>query len=285
MKKLFLILIFLIPTGCVYAVNTTLLNNDDITIGDDIMVKIDTGGFDLTLLPKDAFSKLNMGDFSLRRSATDNDGNPILTFAAFKTGTLLLDSFEIRFPDGKILKTDPLSIEIKSVFDPNNAPSDILDIMPILSFTRDIMLYTIIAASMIFIAVCFYAIRRYIKRRKRNSAARNTEPLIPPREFALLELEKLKNLRLIEQNRVKEYYGKISDIVRYYISRAYNVDLMEKTTSEIYDILETLITHTDNAALKNFLQTCDFVKFANAAPDAESCESDYDAAKGFINKL
>ena len=284
MKKLFLIFIFLIPDGSVYAANTTLLNNDDITVGDDIMVKIDAGDFDLTLLPKDAFFKLNPGGFTLRRCITE-DGSLILTLAAFKTGTLLLDSFEIRFSDGKTLKTDPLSIEIKSVLDPNNSPSDILDIMPIINFTRGIMLYIIIAASIIFMAVCFYAVNRYAKKRKRNNATRNTELLIPPREFALLELEKLKNLRLIEQHRVKEYYDKMSDIVRYYISRAYNIDLMEKTTSEIYGILKTLIAHTDNVTLKNFLQTCDFVKFANSAPDAESCESDFDAAKGFVEKL
>jgi len=279
------IFILLIAATRLCAANTALLNDGAITVGDDIAIQVNADGFDLALLNDDAFSGLNIGDFMLRSVSINDDGSLTLILAAFKTGELSLDSFEIPFSDGKNLETSPLIIEVKSVLDPDNPPVDILDIMPIIIFTRGILPYLLIAAAIIITAAAVYAIVKYLKNKKPLRPAQDPEVLLPPREFALQELEKLKSLRLIEQGSAKEHYDRLSDIVRRYISRVYAVDLMEKTTFEIYGILKTTISQSDNVMLKNFLQTCDFVKFAKVVPAAEGAESDFAAARGFVESL
>ena len=92
-------------------------------------------------------------------------------------------------------------------------------------------------------------------------------------------------LNLTEKGKIKEYYDKLSDIIRFYISRTYSVDGMEKTTTELYSMLKNKITPEQNRELKNYLINCDFVKFAKLIPNQEEIRNDFNTAKNFIEKL
>ena len=285
MKKIFLIFTFIFfACAFCYGGGISLLNDTDITVGDNITVKVEAKGFNPDFLNKDALSKLDFGDFSLRSAAMREDGVLILTITAFKTGNLVVPALKIPFADGKTLDAGPLNIEIKSVLDANNPPRDILDIKPIIKFAR-LPPWYLIWGFTVFAAAMAYAIYRLTKRKKTSAVKAAPEFVMPPKDFALMELEKLKNSGLMEQNLVKEYYDRLSDILRYYISRVYNVDLMGKTTSEIYGVLNDTLSTTDNITLKNFLQTCDFAKFAKFAPGDGDAEIGFETAKGLIEKL
>lgn len=250
------------------AQSARLINDKPITVGDDIIVELSGN--------KDEISKQNFGDFTLRGISENPDGSLTLTLTAFKTGQLKL----------ALSGNEPLNIDVTSVLDPQNPPQDILDIAPVIKFAKPFIWYLKIFGIILLALGAAYLIYALIKKRK--SAAKTAPPpelLIPPKEYALSELERLKSAKLLEKNLAKEHYDKLSDIVRFYLSRVYGVDLMEKTTSEIYGIFKSILQTADNKALKNFLQTCDFVKFAKFTPSIEEAEEDFETAKGLVEKL
>ena len=91
---------------------------------------------------------------------------------------------------------------------------------------------------------------KFLKNKKRKPTQEEIIRSIPPKEYALKQLDELTALNLIEKGYIKEYYDKLSDIIRFYISRTYNVDSMEKTTSEIYLMLKNKIPAEYNRELK-----------------------------------
>jgi hypothetical protein len=81
---------------------------------------------------------------------------------------------------------------------------------------------------------------------------------------------------------IKEFYSRLSDIVRGYIHERYQVDALECTTTELLDNLAHVeATRLPREALAAFLQESDLVKFARAQMSPESC----DHALAFANRL
>jgi len=83
-----------------------------------------------------------------------------------------------------------------------------------------------------------------------------------PKERALNELEKLKKTRNWETNQ-KDYYDKLSWILRTYITEEFLVNLMDKTTSETTTLLKTMGLNTSIVKeIEEILNSADLVKFA-----------------------
>ena len=95
-------------------------------------------------------------------------------------------------------------------------------------------------------------------------------PLKPPYEEAMIALEQLQKKRLWESGDTKGYYISLADVLRKYITRVWNMDALEMTTSEIIRALkkETVDKSIRNE-LKDILELADLVKFAkhNSVPD------------------
>jgi hypothetical protein len=89
---------------------------------------------------------------------------------------------------------------------------------------------------------------------------------------ALSELDKLKEEQLWQHDKVKDYYTRLTDIVRVYLEERYEVPAMEQTTQEILaefkgdssEIKGKLFT-----GLQKTLETSDLVKFAKYTPLAD----------------
>ncbi|MFM7299774.1 MAG: hypothetical protein ACKO1R_01380, partial [Crocinitomicaceae bacterium] len=94
------------------------------------------------------------------------------------------------------------------------------------------------------------------KRKSRESLLKT------PNERALNELEKLKNARTWETNQ-KDYYDKLSCILRTYITEEFLVNLMDKTTSETTILLKTMgLNASIVKKIEEILNSADLVKFA-----------------------
>jgi hypothetical protein len=104
-------------------------------------------------------------------------------------------------------------------------------------------------------------------------------PPLPPHVEAIRRLEALKNQKLPQNGRHKQYYSGITDILRTYLSRRFGIGAMEMTSSEILSAMETPrdageVDRKRYGDLRNLLSTADLVKFAKFVPD----ESDEEAA-------
>jgi hypothetical protein len=77
----------------------------------------------------------------------------------------------------------------------------------------------------------------------------------------------------------------VSDIVREYIERRFDVVATQRTTEEfLQDLLksadESLACH--RPLLSEFLQQCDLVKFADLSPAPQMMESLWQSARAFV---
>lgn len=94
-------------------------------------------------------------------------------------------------------------------------------------------------------------------------------PKIPPFDMAMQNLKKLDEARLLKEGNVKEYYVRLTDILRKYIEDELNIPAMESTTYEIMELLRSKdISNDSKDKIKELLKESDFVKFAKFEPES-----------------
>ena len=108
--------------------------------------------------------------------------------------------------------------------------------------------------------------------------------VLPPYEEAMQALSELKGQSLWQNGQEKEYYSKITDILRHYINRRFGVEAMEMTTTQILDVLNHDDAKDAKSELKEILNAADFVKFAKFRPLADENEQVYRLATVFLDK-
>ncbi|MDR1380929.1 MAG: hypothetical protein LBJ47_05550 [Tannerella sp.] len=117
------------------------------------------------------------------------------------------------------------------------------------------------------ICIIGYFVQRMRNRPEKTAKVKEVSTL-PPHEQAMRELKDIRERKLWQQGRNKEYYTEITDTLRRYMSARYGVSVMEKTSSEILDALRDEEPGNKEVydTLKQILQLSDFVKFAKLHP-------------------
>lgn len=157
-------------------------------------------------------------------------------------------------------------------------PFNFLDLLP--DFIVDYWwLYLLI----IFIAVAGVCVYLFVIK-KENIVAVPVK-LVPPYEEAMQRLEELKNRKLWQAGQDKEYYTELTDILRNYIDRRFDINAMEMTSSQIISTLrKNKETKAVNEQLGKILEMADFVKFAKVRPLPDDNEASYQRAVNFVNE-
>ena len=140
-----------------------------------------------------------------------------------------------------------------------------------------------LAVALLLAGVIYLLVRYLHKRGKHLSDLFKPAPPVPAHIVAIEALEKLRNEKLWQNNKHKEYYSGLSDILRTYLAGRFEVGAMEMTTDEISDALrEVDIEHKSKMDLLSVLRDADLVKFAKATPEANDNELAYDKAFYFV---
>lgn len=101
------------------------------------------------------------------------------------------------------------------------------------------------------------------KRSRRPKPAAPEAPKPPLHMRTLLALEALQQKKLWEQDRTKDYYIELSDILRGYVEERYTVPAMEQTTDELMAGLRLgSMPSALREQLGHMLRLADMVKFA-----------------------
>ncbi|WP_080904396.1 hypothetical protein [Parabacteroides sp. Marseille-P3160] len=120
--------------------------------------------------------------------------------------------------------------------------------------------------TLFLICVIGYILQR-IRNKKSLLPLKKEEPKLPPHEQAIKELEEIKQRKLWQQGRSKEYYTAITDTLRKYLIERFDINALEMTSGEI---MNTLQSEPEAAPvynnLKQILLLSDFVKFAKMNP-------------------
>jgi hypothetical protein len=114
-------------------------------------------------------------------------------------------------------------------------------------------------------------------------------PPLPPHVEAIRRLEALRNQKLPQNGRHKQYYSGITDILRTYLFRRFGIGAMEMTSGEILDAIEEPrrageVDDKRYADLAALLSTADLVKFAKFVPDEAEDDRAYYNAYYFVEE-
>lgn len=109
--------------------------------------------------------------------------------------------------------------------------------------------------------------------------------ILPAHVKALEELDRLKAEKIWQQRREKEYYTKLTDILRHYIFDLEGINAMEMTSGEILNEIRKL-SDIDSVYenLKQILSTADLVKFAKYRPYSDENDLSMVNAYFFVNQ-
>ena len=139
--------------------------------------------------------------------------------------------------------------------------------------------------SLFLICVIGYFVQR-MRNKPEKTAEEKDVPKLPPHEQAMKELKEIREQKLWQQGRNKEYYTEITDTLRRYITSRYGKSAMEKTSSEILEMLREEEPGNKEVydTLKQILNLSDFVKFAKLHPLPDENEISMFNANLFVER-
>lgn len=138
---------------------------------------------------------------------------------------------------------------------------------------RDYILHFILG---ILIIAMIVAVLYYFMRRKKGLPLfpARIVPQLPPDEEALLSLNKIKKEKIWRAGLIKDYYTLLTDTLRKYIERRYDIPAPEFTSAEtIAALKDTDIDVVSSSKLEHILRIADMVKFAKGNPVATENEN------------
>lgn len=142
-------------------------------------------------------------------------------------------------------------------------------------------IWWIVGAGILLLAVIGYIIWR--KTRKKPVPQAPPPPPEPIHEKALRLLNELERESLWQKGEVKEYYVRLTDILRNYVEERFGIPALERTTDELTAAAKThngLVFQAER--LHNILATADMAKFARAQPTPAEHVSTMQATKELI---
>ncbi|MBM3420034.1 MAG: hypothetical protein FJY11_02750 [Bacteroidetes bacterium] len=159
------------------------------------------------------------------------------------------------------------------IIGPYRAPVTISEILP-----------WVLAAAVI--AVLLYLLIRFLRNRRKADEPAFVEIIREaPYIIAYRELEKLKSEKLWQKGMFKEYYTRLSDIIRSYIDLRYGLSSLESATCEILRDFKIVSPGAgqEEDLLRQVLELYDMVKFAKLIPDSSDCELSMEQAWSFVS--
>ena len=133
-------------------------------------------------------------------------------------------------------------------------------------------------------AVIWAAIRFYRNHKKVKTGVEQIVNPDPAHVIAFRELEKLKVEELWQKGEIKNYYTRLTEILRLYLENRYRIYSLELTTAETLDALVKRGFKKDGSynLLKTILIGADLVKFAKYNPESSENESHYQKSWDFV---
>ena len=206
----------------------------------------------------------------------------------YKASSYIISAFDIKYkeklkPEIELAKTPEIFVEVVTVLDAD--ASDVRGIKPPVSLDKRYFKLYIIIAIVFGVLLLVAIVLHYIYHRKQTEMESIPEPL-SAHQIAYNDLESLRAMDLVSKGQIKEYYYRLSNIVRHYIENRFKLMAPERTTEEF--LIEMTVTGKLTGVHKelvgNFLEHCDMVKFAAYGPDSREIESSFNSAKKLVDE-
>ena len=251
------------------------VNRAEITIGDPVEYSIQIRhGAKVKILsqvpaPPEAIFKIKKVEDIDRKEGKQAVEGRKFTLTAFGLGEFILDpvKIEYRVGDGapKSIETDKIYITVKSMAKGEDK-KDIRGIKATLALIQKLGWILIVPLVLFFLSVLFLIYRKFLK--NPELFLKPVQPRLNPEEEAMNGLNQLFESDLMRRGKIKEYYLKLSEILRFYFERRFHILTGESTTFEILTGLSKM--EIDRALLEKIrevLEWADLAKFAKWVPE------------------
>lgn len=208
---------------------------------------------------------------------------------AFDSGTFVLPPFDL-IVDGKPEKTNPVTLTVLPVkVKADDKIDDFSDIADPFEVNPDpeemeedaagVLVWWLIAAAVLLLIAITWLFVRF---RKTGRILPMSKP-VPPYKQALSRLKKLQHQNLPAKGKTKEFYTRLTDIIRVYLNAQFDIRTIEHTSAEILDevAIDRRLEKYEEV-LQPIFETADFVKFAKVNPDADLNDRNLEATRSFI---
>jgi hypothetical protein len=260
------------------------------SIGSWIDVQVN-GTFDATIESIAPVIKDSLGPFEVvkvERHATDPTW--LICVTTIDSGKVFLPPIEFGYKvvgDTNIHKsyTNSLLLTVTGItIDPQGEIKDIKPPMSAPWLFEDFLPYLIALVIIAALAGGYYYYRRKMKQKKDFLA--DVKVIIPPHREALTALRVIEEKKLWQQGQVKEYYSEVTEIIRRFFERRWNVIALELTSDEILiqmkRIPEALMVWKE---MESFFLTADLVKFAKYQPSPAEHENEMRVAYEIVRAM
>jgi hypothetical protein len=219
---------------------------------------------------------LKRGD--LVRTA-DADSNIIvqqqLTLMTFDTGYIEVPSLQLStFHSQLSAFTSPIQLYSTTIaVDTTQAYKPLMPPIEQPVSMKEVFPWILGALLLVLVALAIWYFLKHRKPKVDENGEPIKGPVVPPYTKAIGDLESLKQQKLWQAGKLKEYYSGLTDIAREYIEGQFGVNAVEMTTDEILEqVRELQFDEQLFGKLKGTMELADLVKFAKYA--ASSLESD-----------
>lgn len=293
MKKQILNILFLFTVAFAFAQNPKVKANietSQIRIGEQFSYRISVNETENVILPKLELQGLEIID----SAKVDTINNMLIqkyVLTGFDSGAYYIPQQQV-FIRNQAYLTDSLLVNVATV----QVDTTRVKKYPIKSIQKepyvfdDFKIYIYLLAAILLI-VAFW-IYWFVIRKRKQLEETATYRTLPPYEEAMYRLNELDEKLLWQNNKVKQFYSELTDIVRAYIENEIKIPALERTSDEIVETLrdfqksnaiETSKETIDK--LKDLLREADLVKFAKSKPLAPEIEEDRKDAAEIIQNL
>jgi len=266
------------------------------TIADTVLLQLEASlpsEYEMQMPKVDkALENFGLVDWSNLGKKLDDKNNVVTTYQyrlePLLSGKYDIPAFKFQFHDANDpnatheLASEPIAVEVTSLLGEQRANLVIEDIEGVVEMPKVASHWWLWALIVLGVAVV-PAAWLLLRRRRAKKLVRIFRPA---HELAYARLRALVAESLVEQGRIKEFYERISGVLRYYIEDRFDLHAPERTTEEFLAELRyaQVLAPTDKSVLEEFLTHCDLVKFAKHAPTTDQVQRTFDLVKDFIEK-
>ena len=266
------------------------IDTTNIRIGEQFNLKISIDKTQNVILPKLELTGLEIID-STKTDTLENSLIRKYILTGFDSGAFYIPEQQI-FIKNQAYFTDSLLVNVATIaIDTTQVKKFPIKSIKSEPYTFDdfkIYLYLLLAA----IAIIGFWIYWFVIRKQKQRKEEETYKVLPPYEEAIYKLNELDEKLLWQNNKVKEYYSELTEIIRGFIERELKVPALENTTDEILEALknfedaETIqVSKETLKTLQELLHEADLVKFAKSKPLAVEIKEDRKDAEDIISNL
>jgi hypothetical protein len=272
------------------------LDKGKMTIAETVLLELESAiepGYEVKMPKVDGvLENFGIVDWDNLGDKLDENNNVVSTYRyrlePFLSGTYAIPVFTFEFSDvngikekGYELTTEPIDIEVTSLLGEQRIELVIADIEDVVEMPKKASYWWMwsIGLTGIIMATVFWL---HLRRKRYSKLLRIFKPA---HEIAYERLRALVKDDLIKAGRIKEFYERISNILRHYIEHRFDLRAPERTTEEFLIELQwtDVLSVPDKNNIGEFLRHCDLVKFAKYSPTNEQIQQTFNLVRDFID--